>query len=165
MSSTTGTRQRASVRTQNTPHTHTHTHTHTRTPRTTYHTPEKFSNSSPLELFDPKGKNQTNKTKQLNWKVEQCGEGIAGLLGYTWECRRGAQTQPCPSGGDAERRSPLPILLAPDGFGPAPPVLYFAWREWLSLPPSLRGCHSTPTSCMTQRYTTSPSTGDMTPSW
>lgn len=123
-------------------------HTH-HVPHTTHHTPEKFSNSSPLELFEPKGKNQPNKTKQLNWKVEQCGERMAGLLDYTWECRRGAQTQPCRSGGDAERRSPLPTLLAPNGFGPAPPVLYFAWREWLPLPPSLRGCHSTPTSCMT----------------
>ena len=100
--------------------------------RETRHTPEKLSISSPLELFEPKGK--TNKqNKQLNWRVS--GALVCWVCAPEWDvCVGGAALRPRPAPLEVLRpgKAPLYILLAPARR--APPGLYFAQREQLPLP-------------------------------
>ena len=118
-----------------------------RTPQThTHHAPEKFSNWSPLELFESKGKKTTKQNSWTGkWRVSQAG-WVASV-----------------SVRDGLRHSHAPLEMRLKGSCSGTCSMHFAWRKRLPLPPSL---HPTvpPTSCRT-RSPTSLSTRDVTPSW
>ena len=108
--------------------------------RETRHTPEKLSISSPLELFETKGK--TNKqNKQLNWRVS--GALVCWVCAPEWDV--------CGGGRCSDPDLPLWRCCGPERlhctFSWLPPgkhLLACILHRGNSFPcPFLRGCHST----------------------